>query len=184
MILHKHGLHPYVDGMGVDVLRRFIQYPEYLRDSNALQAAFDNATVVKPETRARILKNALIVTTAGMLNGGPALFYLSKIHDDPGSKVLLTGYQVKGTNGYHALTHKRLTNRNRVLHLRMAVEQYDFSAHSGDKELKRSVQKFCDHGGEVLFTMHGDRTEEFAAWAGEYKVDAAAPANGDEFMIE
>jgi len=64
MILHKHGLHPYVDGMGVDVLRRFIQYPEYLRDSNALQAAFSNATVVKPETRARILKNALIVTTA------------------------------------------------------------------------------------------------------------------------
>jgi len=156
MILHKHGLHPYVDGMGVDVLRRFIQYPEYLRDSNALQAAFSNATVVKPETRARILKNALIVTTAGMLNGGP----------------------------YHALTHKRLTDRNRVLHLRMAVEQYDFSAHSGDTELKRSVQKFCDHGGEFVFTMHGDRTEEFAAWAGDYKVDATAPANGDEFMIE
>ncbi|PXF57393.1 MAG: mRNA 3'-end processing factor [Candidatus Methanogaster sp.] len=184
MILHKHGLHPYVDGMGVDVLRRFIQYPECLRDSNALQQAFDNATVVKPERRARILKNSLIVTTAGMLNGGPALFYLGKIHDDPESKILLTGYQVEGTNGYHALAHKRLTDRNRVLSLRMTVEQYDFSAHSGDAELKRLVQKFCDQGGEFVFMMHGDRTEEFAAWAGECKIDATAPANGDEFTIE
>ena len=184
MILHKHGLHPYIDGMGVDVLRRFIQYPEYLRDSNALQAAFDNATVVKPEMRARILKNALIVTTAGMLNGGPALFYISKMYNDRVSKILLTGYQVEGTNGYNALTHRRLTLKRRVLSLNVPVEQYDFSAHSGDHELKSCVRRFCDLGGEVVFTVHGDRTEEFAAWASEHKIDATAPANGDEFMIE
>ena len=184
MILHKHGLHPYIDGMGVDVLRRFIQYPEYLRDSNALQAAFDNATVVTPKMRARILKNALIVTTAGMLNGGPALFYISKMYNDRASKILLTGYQVEGTNGYHALAHRRLTLKRRVLKLNMPVEQYDFSAHSGDNELKKSVRRFCDLGGEVLFTVHGNRTEEFAAWARTHEIDATAPVNGDEFIIE
>lgn len=184
MILHKHGLHPYVDGMGVDVFKRFAQYPEYLRDSDALQRAFDNATIVKPRARSRVLRNSIIVTTAGMLNGGPALYYINRAHDDRFSKILLTGYQVKGTNGYHALNHRHMTVGKRVLHLRMAVEQYDFSAHSGDCELKKVVRRFCDLGGEIVFTMHGDRTEEFAAWTREHEVDATAPANGERFMIE
>ncbi len=183
MILHKYGLHPYVDGMGVDVLRKFVQYPEYLRDSDALQRAFDNATVVRPKARARILRNSVIVTTAGMLNGGPALYYLSKIHADRRSKILLTGYQVEGTNGYNALKHRRLTEGKRVLRLDMAVEQYDFSAHSGDHELKKTVRRFCDLGGEVVFTVHGDQTAGFAEWIREHKIDATAPANGDEFTI-
>jgi len=34
-----------------------------------------------------------------MLNGGPVLYYLSRLYKDPKSKILLTGYQVEGTNG-------------------------------------------------------------------------------------
>ncbi|MEA1907487.1 MAG: MBL fold metallo-hydrolase, partial [Euryarchaeota archaeon] len=91
LVLYKHGLHPYVDGMGVDVFRMMIQYPEYLRDSSALQQAFDNATVVRPNKRSQLLKEAsIVVTTAGMLNGGPALYYINKLHDDRYSKILLT----------------------------------------------------------------------------------------------
>jgi putative mRNA 3-end processing factor len=64
MVLYKHGLHPYVDGMGVDVFRMMIQYPEYLRDSSALQQAFDNATVVRPNRRSQLLKEASHQQTA------------------------------------------------------------------------------------------------------------------------
>ena len=184
MILHKYGLHPYIDGMGIDIFRKIIQYPEYLRDSEALQQAFDNSTVVKPGARSRILKNAIIVTTAGMLNGGPALYYISRMHADRSSKILLTGYQVEGTNGYHALRHGYLTVGKRVLHLGMEVEQYDFSAHCGDSELKSIVRRFSGLGGEIVFAMHGDRADDFAAWISEHEIDAIAPANGDSFIIE
>ncbi|MEA1907194.1 MAG: MBL fold metallo-hydrolase, partial [Euryarchaeota archaeon] len=157
LVLYKHGLHPYVDGMGVDVFRMMIQYPEYLRDSSALQQAFDNATVVRPNKRSQLLKEAsVVVTTAGMLNGGPALHYINKLHDDRYSKILLTGYQVEGTNGYHALKHHHITIGKRVLRLGMKVEQYDFSAHCGDSELKKIVRGFCDLGGELVFVMHGN----------------------------
>lgn len=185
MILREYGLHPYVDGMGVDVSRMTLQYPEYLRDSGALQQAFDNATVVRPKARAQVLNEpAVIVTTAGMLNGGPALYYIGRVHDDWRSRILLTGYQVEGTNGHHALEHGHLTAGKRMLHLKMGVEQYDFSAHCGDSELKKVVHRFCKLGGEIVFTVHGDRTEDFAAWIAEHEIDAAAPANGDEFTIE
>jgi len=184
MILHKYGLHPYVDGMGVDVFRMMIQYPEYLRDHSALQQAFDNATVVRPNKRSQLLKEAsVIVTTAGMLNGGPALYYIHKLHDDRYSKILLTGYQVKGTNGHHALKHRHITIGKRVLRLGMQVEQYDFSAHCGDRELKTIVRRFCDLGGEIVFVMHGNNPVDFASWISEHKIDAVAPENGDEFMI-
>jgi putative mRNA 3-end processing factor len=185
LVLYKHGLHPYVDGMGVDVFRMMIQYPEYLRDSSALQQAFDNATVVRPNKRSQLLKEAsVVVTTAGMLNGGPALYYINKLHDDRYSKILLTGYQVEGTNGYYALKHRHITIGKRVLRLGMKVEQYDFSAHCGDSELKEIVRRFCDLGGELVFVMHGNNPGKFASWISEHHVDAVAPENGDEFRIE
>src|SRR2546430_13041284 len=45
------------------------------------------------------LRGEVIVTTSGMLDGGPVLRYLEVIREDPRSAVLLTGYQVEGTNG-------------------------------------------------------------------------------------
>lgn len=46
----------------------------------------------------------------------------------------------------------------------LSLEQYDFSAHAGDKELKAIVKDFCDRGTKAVFTMHGDNTEGFATW--------------------
>jgi putative mRNA 3-end processing factor len=66
----------------------------------------------------------------------------------------------------------------------MKVEQYDFSAHCGDSELKEIVRRFCDLGGEIVFVMHGNNPDKFASWISEHHVDAVAPENGDEFMIE
>ena len=40
-----------------------------------------------------------------MLNGGPVLYYLKKKYKDPKSKIILTGYQVEGTNGRMALEY-------------------------------------------------------------------------------
>ncbi|AKB51373.1 putative metal-dependent RNase, consists of a metallo-beta-lactamase domain and an RNA-binding KH domain [Methanosarcina barkeri str. Wiesmoor] len=71
-----------------------------------------------------------------------------------------------------------------VLALKPRVEQYDFSAHSGDSELKKVVKDFCRKGTERIFVMHGDKTESFAQWTSEeIGVDAYAPANGESFIF-
>lgn len=185
MLLDAHGIRAYVDGMGRDVYKILQKYPEYLRNPELLDRAFGRAISVKDKQRDSVLKeSSVIVTTAGMLNGGPALHYLSRLYKDPKSKILLTGYQVEGTNGRLALEHGIIETREDVLTLKPKIEQYDFSAHSGDSELKKLVKDFCKKGTDRVFVMHGEKTEIFAQWISEeIGVDAYAPANGESFIF-
>ncbi len=187
MILHAHGIVPYVDGLGISVFKIFERHPSFIRDSEALSAAFKEAKFIngKRKRKKALSQPSAIVTTAGMLNGGPVLYYLRQVHDDPKSKVLLTGYQIDGTNGRRLLEDKSVETEEGMLRVHAEVEQYDFSAHAGDSELKKLVEHFCRKGTEIVFTMHGDNSEEFAAWIREnIGCNAIAPKNGDEYVIE
>ncbi len=185
MLLDAHGIRAYVDGMGRDVYKILKKYPEYLKNPDLLDRAFEHAISVNDRQRESVLKEpSVIVTTAGMLNGGPVLSYLIRLYKDPNSRILLTGYQVEGTNGRLALEHKMIETDGDVLTLKPRVEQYDFSAHSGDSELKKLVKEFCRKGTERVFVMHGDKTEAFAEWISEeIGVEAYAPANGESFSF-
>ena len=186
MILHSYGLTPYVDGMGLSVFGLFKNHPSFLKNAKALNAAFSDAQFVNSKRRKKALSEpSVIVTTAGMLNGGPVLYYLKKIHEDRRSKVLLTGYQIEGTNGRRLVEEGCVEADGEVVKVNSQVEQYDFSAHAGDSELKEIVSRFCRNGTGIIFTVHGDNTEGFATWLREnYGCDAIAPQNGEEFIIE
>jgi len=186
MILHAYGLTPYVDGMGLGVFRTLRNHPSFVRNAKALNDAFGNARFVNAKQRKKVFSEpSVIVTTAGMLNGGPVLYYLKKIHEDPKSKVLLTGYQIEGTNGQRLMDEGCVEIDGETVKVNMQVEQYDFSAHAGDSELKGIVSKFYENSTGIIFTVHGDDTEGFAAWAREeYDCDAISPKVGEEFIIE
>jgi len=185
MLLDAHGIHPYVDGMGIAAYKLMMQHPDYLRNPAHLKRAFHNASIVKGHKRRKVpLECSVIVTTAGMLNGGPVMYYLDRLHKDPRTKVMITGYQVEGTNGRMAVDNGIIENDGVIQHLRTKVEQYDFSAHCGDRELKGIVKDFCDRGTETVFTMHGDNADQFAQWiAEEIGVEAYAPAMGDAYNV-
>lgn len=186
MILHSYGLTPYVDGMGLSVFSLFRNHPSFLKDAKALNAAFSDARFVNSKKRKKAISEpSVIVTTAGMLSGGPVLYYLKKIHKDQRSKVLLTGYQIEGTNGRRLVEEGCVETNGEIVKVNAGVEQYDFSAHAGDSELKELVSRFCRNGTEVVFMVHGERTEEFAAWGRDnFGYNAIAPKNGEEFVIE
>ncbi len=185
LLLKKHGLHAYVDGMGVDVFDLMKRMPECVRDMNKLEKAFASSNIVKREDRNRIIgEPSIIVTSAGMLNGGPVLYYIGEIHDDPKSKIHLTGYQADDTNGRMALESGHIVDGRDTLRLNCRLGLYDFSAHCGDKELKEVVKKFADRGTETVITVHGDNTEGFAGWVKEeLGVNAIAPANGERVEV-
>ncbi|MBA5942561.1 MAG: MBL fold metallo-hydrolase [Methanophagales archaeon] len=186
MILHSYGLTPYVDGMGLSVFSIFKNHPSSVKDVDALKNAFNNAQFVNAKRRKKAISEpSVIVTTSGMLNGGPVLYYLKRIHEDPKSKVLLTGYQLEGTNGRRLIDEGYVEAEGEIVKVNASVEYFDFSAHAGDSELKEIVSRFCRNGTEVVFMVHGDNTEGFAAWASDkYGCEAIAPNNGEEFIIE
>ena len=185
MILEKHGITPYVDGMGKEVGKILEKYPEYVRNAKSLRKALRKAIPVQWRKREDVLEEpSVIVTTAGMLNGGPALFYISRLYNDEKSRILLTGYQVEGTNGELALEKGIINLGNKTVQLKMKVEQYDFSAHADDRQLKEYVREVVDRGAEIIFAVHGENTEEFASWIrNEIGVEAYAPKNGEVFVI-
>lgn len=185
MLLEAHGIRSYVDGMGVSAYKLMMKYPHYLRNPTHLKRAFDHATMVAGNKRDRVpLESSVIVTTAGMLNGGPVMYYLKKLSRDRKSKILITGYQVEGTNGRMALDNGVIENDGVIQQLGIKVEQYDFSAHCGDRELKAIVSEFCDRGTEHVFTMHGEDAQGFAEWVRtEIGVDAHAPELGEKFNV-
>lgn len=185
MVLKEYGIRSYVDGMGVEVTDIVLRHPEFLRDPGRLKSAYGFSTTVKPGMRRSLLDEpSVIVTTAGMLNGGPVLYYLQRMYDNPNDKVILTGYQVENTNGRNAIERGYVDIDGEILPLRCKVEQYSLSAHSDDAELKGIVKHMCDKGTEHVFCVHGDNTEGFADWIkSEIGVNAYAPKNGEEYYI-
>ena len=185
MLLDAHGISAYVDGMGVAAYKIMAKYPDYLRNPTHLERAFNNATMVNGRKRDKLpLDSSVIITTAGMLNGGPVMHYLKKLYKDAKSKIMITGYQVEGTNGRMAVDTGIIENDGMLQHLKIKVEQYDFSAHCGDRELKSIVKEFCDRGTEHVFAMHGEEAEGFAQWIrDEMDVDAHAPELGERFTV-
>ena len=183
LVAEANDLTPYVDGMGVEVTRLVRRHPEFLRDPEALRRATGAARFVtgRDGQRKRIAgDNALIITTSGMLAGGPVHSYLPEIRSNPTNTVTLTGYQVKGTPGRELQERGRLAINGTVRPVSARVESFDFSAHADRGGLEAFLESY--RGSRVLVN-HGDRCEAFAADLRGDGFDASAPELGERVEL-
>ncbi|WP_332897785.1 MBL fold metallo-hydrolase [Haladaptatus sp. CMSO5] len=179
-----HGIDCYVDGMGKYITQMLRNYPTYVRDEDALKRAKSNARFVtgKNGQRKRIArKNTVIVTTSGMLTGGPAMTYVPEIRTNPVNKLTFTGYQVEGTPGRELLEYGRAEINRQVMPVSAQVEAYDFSAHADREGLKEFLASYTD---TPVLLNHGDRCEAFAAELEGEGFDASAPALDETVHVE
>ncbi|WP_323192075.1 MBL fold metallo-hydrolase [Halostella sp. PRR32] len=179
MVCDAHDIDCYVDGMGKGVTQMLAQYPEFVRDGETLQRAQSNARFVtgRDGQRKRIAdKNTVVVTTSGMLSGGPAMTYIPEIRNLPVNKIALTGYQVEGTPGRNLLDSGRAEIDGRVMPVSAQVESYDFSAHADRTGLLDFLDSYRD---ARILVNHGDRCEPFADELAADGFDAVAPELGD-----
>ncbi|PSQ04521.1 MBL fold metallo-hydrolase [Halobacteriales archaeon QS_6_71_20] len=182
-VLGDADVRPYLDGMGqrvTDLLRR---HPEFVRDPAALRRAKSGARYVtgKDGQRDRIAAdNEAVVTTSGMLSGGPVMSYLPMLRSDPTNRVCLTGYQVEGTNGRELLERGRCELNGAVVPVAARVEPFDFSAHAD----RNGLRSFLDaYRGATVLVNHGDRCPAFAADLRADGHDAAAPELGERVTV-
>ncbi|MFA5772162.1 MAG: MBL fold metallo-hydrolase [Thermoplasmata archaeon] len=169
LLLSETGYDVWLDGMGRVVTYMMIDEPSYICSPKKLRKALASVNFARNESsRKQALKGEVIITTSGMLDGGPVLRYLQYISNDPKSAVLLTGYQVEGTNG-------RLLRDSGVIDIQgfkqkvnCEVKFFDFSSHAGHSELIKFIGA-CSPEEVILY--HGDNREVIAEkLRGEYKV--------------
>ncbi len=153
----------YLDGMAQDVAEVYLEYPELLRDYQELYNAMKEVNWIADEReRKRVFDEpGIVVTTAGMLNGGPALYYLlnfRKLGED--LAIFLTGYQVEGTPGRRLLKTKVMDiDGNTVDFSKSRIKYFDFSAHCDKNGIFRLIDKVKP---QVLILNHGDPDAEQA----------------------
>jgi putative mRNA 3-end processing factor len=183
LICAAHDVDCYLDGMGKEITELLRSYPEYVRDPDALQRATSNARFVtgRDGQRKRIADdNTVILTTAGMLGGGPVVSYVPRIRTNPTNKITLTGYQVEGTPGRELVETGRAEFDGRVLPVSAQVEQYDFSAHADDQGLASFLDAYPD---ARILVNHGDDCPRFADRLADDGFDAEAPELGERLSV-
>ena len=174
----------YLDGMAKRVTRTLRQYPEYVRDPAALKRAVSNARFVtgKDGQRSRLTeKNTVILTTAGMLGGGPAVSYIPQIRQHPTNKITLTGYQVDGTPGRELVETGRAAFDGRILPVSAQIEQYDFSAHADREGLRSFLESYRE---TPILVNHGDECAAFAERLRADGYDSRAPELGEAVTVD
>ncbi|GAB3670788.1 MBL fold metallo-hydrolase [Halopiger thermotolerans] len=184
-LCEEYDLECYVDGMGKRVTELFLceENRGFLRDPDLLRRAKGNARFVdgRDGQRRRIAEqNTVIVTTSGMLHGGPAMTYVPAVRSHPTNKIAMTGYQVEGTPGRELLETGSAEIDGRVMRVSAQTEQYDFSAHADRQGLLDFLESY--RGSEVLVN-HGDRCEAFAEELRADGFDARAPELGQPLAV-
>ena len=175
MLLDDRDYEVWVDGMGRTVNKIYRNHEGFIRSKPDLERAIANTNEVKSKsTREQAKDGEVIVTTSGMLEGGPVLHYLQEIRKDPKSSILLTGYQVEGTNGDMLLKNGMIQDRGATLPVECEVERFDFSAHAGHSDLIEFAEG-CEP--ENIILMHGDNRDAMAEDLSEFNV--YVPDEGD-----
>jgi len=184
LITAKHGIsYPlFMDGMAKKATTIINRYKKYLREPEDLENALKFVTYVKGRMRKRLVREAAcIITTSGMLTGGPVVKYIEKLYKKERASLILTGWQIEDTPGRILLETGRFIYGNVDIEVKMKVKRFDFSAHAGRKSLFEFVRKL---NPEKVFCVHGDHTEEFAEELRREGFDAIAPlANNRIFNV-
>jgi putative mRNA 3-end processing factor len=183
ILCEAHDIPCYVDGMGTDVTRILLRHAGFVRDADALRRAKSHARFVtgRDGQRRRIAdQNTAIVTTSGMLSGGPAMTYIPEIRDRPVNKVAMTGYQVDGTPGRELLDTGSAEIDGRVMPVAAQVERHDFSAHADREGLLDFLDSYQD---TPVLVNHGDRCDAFAEELAGSGYRSSAPALGETVSI-
>ncbi|RLI96106.1 MAG: beta-CASP ribonuclease aCPSF1 [Candidatus Aenigmatarchaeota archaeon] len=165
----------FIDGMIWDANGIFSAYPEYLsrriqRKIFAGEDPFVNPIfkrVASQADREKVMneKPCVIISTSGMLIGGPALTYLQNLAEDPKNTLIFVGYQAEGTmgrriqKGWKEIPFRNEEGKTYTVKLEMEVQTVNgLSGHSDRNQLLAFVGKLSDRPEKVI-VCHGENSK-------------------------
>ncbi|UOF91275.1 MBL fold metallo-hydrolase [Fodinisporobacter ferrooxydans] len=160
-----------VDGLVRSICPIYESYPHLLqgpakrllRSKGRLFAPDDIQFVKKPEERQQVVQGdpACIISSSGMLTGGPSVFYADMLAAKEKNAIFLCGYQDEESPGRLLLDlakqepeQRKWILPDRVVPVRAQVGLYSLSAHADRRELTQLV---TDIRPQSILLVHGDQ---------------------------
>mgnify|MGYP003290655005 FL=1 len=190
----------YLDGMIKEATAMHTAYPEYLNNDLRNQIFRDNYNpflaecfeqVDSYEKRQEVIFSkdpCVIISTSGMLNGGPVLDYLSNLADSEKNTLIFVGYQADGTYGRRIQKGWRevpMGKKGSII-INMEVQTVEgFSGHADRKQLMNYVQ-YVQPKPERVFTIHGEESKTIDLASSIYKkyhIQTVSPQNLETYRL-
>ena len=197
ILVQNNFQHPvFLDGMIWDANGIFTAYPEYL-SRNMQRQVFNNQDPFNNEIFHRIAsaadrekswneKPAVIISTSGMLVGGPVMEHLKTLAENPSNTLMFVGFQGEGTlgrriqKGWKEVPFRTENGKQGMINLQMNIETVEgLSGHSDRNQLLNFVSRLGSHPDKVI-VVHGENHKTVDLARSIYKmfrVETVAPKN-------
>jgi len=186
----------FIDGMIWDATGIYTAYPEYM--SRSIQKkVFSNQDpfkseifkrVASPSDREKVLeqKPCVIISTSGMLTGGPVISYLQALAENPNNTLVFVGYQTEGTmgrriqKGWKEVPVKLEGGKTISINLQMEIATIDgLSGHSDRNQLLSFVNRLAAKPDKAII-IHGENQKvlDLARTIHKlFRIETVAPKN-------
>lgn len=189
----------YLDGMIREATAIHTTYPEYLNSELRTQIFKEGLNpflaecfvpVDSPDLRDRVISGdpCVIITTSGMLNGGPIMEYLGNLAPDERNALVFVGYQAEGTLGRRIQKGWREVpiGRRETIAINLEIVTIDgFSGHSDRRQLINYIGHIQPKP-EKIFTIHGDENKTIDLASSIYKryhIETHSPMNLETYRM-
>ncbi len=187
----------YLDGMIWEATAIHTAYPEYLsqelrelifkEDENPfLSEVF--VKVSGPDKRTEIVDGGpcVILSTAGMMAGGPVLEYFKHLAPDPKNTLIFVGYQGEGSmgrriqKGWREIPMQKNKGKMEEVKVNLEIKTVEgFSGHSDRSQLLNYVRRMAPKPDRIV-SVHGDDSKcvDFAGTLHKlFRAETRAPLN-------
>lgn len=188
----------FIDGMIWDATGIFTAYPEYMsrmiqrkifnNQDPFLSDIFKRITAQGEREKAWEEKPAVILSTSGMLVGGPVIEHLKALGEEEKNMLVFVGYQAEGTMGRRIqkgwkeipLRQNNVEGKSPTIKMNMEVQTIEgLSGHSDRNQLLSYISRLGDKPDRILIT-HGEasKTVDLGRTIGRlFRIETSAPRN-------
>lgn len=175
-----------MDGMALKANEIMLRHPKFLRDPEVFKKSIEEVeSITSWHRRKRVVREpGVIISPAGMLVGGSAVFYMQEIAKNQDNGIALVSYQGEGTPGRSLLDKRQVTFGGKTIKCLAEVNKFEFSGHNSRAELFEILDRV--KGNPKVLTVHGDNiscTKFAEEIVHKYGYEAHAPDAGETITI-
>ncbi|MBS7250140.1 MAG: MBL fold metallo-hydrolase [Candidatus Freyarchaeota archaeon] len=177
-----------LDGLARSASIVISRHPEFVRDYELLLKSLSSCRWVKNDADRikAVSASGIIVTTAGMMKGGPVSHYMNILAEEPDSAVLLVSFQIPGTPGRTLLDTGQYPTEGGMSKVNAQIKFFNFSSHSDRPQLIQTIESIKRNSETTVFLVHGEKkvcTTFKEDVEKEFGLETFCPTNGETFII-